>query len=300
YSFLSSAEPYGLQDALTKEAVDGSYPPHLLWNYLQANFEAAILTSPDGRRWVLAHDVLERCIARGANDLEQRVLKTISIFELLKDRSGLATNFDTIALALNEVNRSEVKDALARLEQQSEIVFRKHAGIYVLYAGSDFDVEARLGEILSEPIDIDLNMVRLLTDLQPMLAKRHHEETGAMRWFEMSIDPVSKLEAFSPPKYAQDIIGRIVFALPMEGEGQKEAISACERVAHAQNAFPLIIGYHADAAVLLDLARELAGLNTLESKFPELRGDPIARREIDARITEVRQKLEDILHGLID
>ena len=184
FSFLSSAEPYGLQDALTKEAVDGSYPPHLLWNYLQANFEAAILSSPDGRRWALAHDVLERCVARGASDLEQHVLKTIAIFELLKDRSGLATNLDTIALALNEIIHSDVEDALARLEQQSEIVFRKHAGVYVLYAGSDFDVEARLGEILSEPTDIDLNMVRLLADLQPMLAKRHHEETGAMRWFE--------------------------------------------------------------------------------------------------------------------
>ena len=47
FSFLSSAEPFGLQDALTKEAVGGTYPPHLLWNYLQANFEAAILSSPD-------------------------------------------------------------------------------------------------------------------------------------------------------------------------------------------------------------------------------------------------------------
>ena len=86
----------------------------------------------------------------------------------------------------------------------------------------------------------------------------------------------------------------------MDGESQEETISACERAARAQNAFPLIIGHHADGAKLLDLARELAGLNTLERKFPELRGDPIARREIDARITEVRQKLEDILHGLID
>ena len=300
YSFLSSAEPYGLQDALTKEAVDGVYPPHLLWNYLQANFEAAILSSPDGRRWALAHDVLERCVARGASDLEQRVLKTIAIFELLKDRSGLATNLETIALALNETDRSDVEVALARLVQQSEIVFRKHAGTYVLYAGSDFDVEAKLGEILAEPTDIDLNMVRLLADLQPMLAKRHHEETGTMRWFEMSIDPISVLEAFSPPKYAQDTIGRIVFALPMEGESQKETIAACERAACAQSAFPLIIGHHADAAKLLDLAREFAALNTLERKFPELRGDPIARREIDARATEVRQRLEDILHDLID
>ncbi|AMO71050.1 hypothetical protein AZE99_03515 [Sphingorhabdus sp. M41] len=300
FSFLNSAEPYGLQDVLKKEALDGVYPPHLLWNYLQANFEAAILTSPDGRRWAMAHDVLERCMVRGASDLEQQVLKTIAIFELLKDRSGIASNLETIVLALNEINRSDIEAALTRLEQQSEIVFRKHAGIYVLYAGSDFDVAARLGEVLSEPTDIDLNMVRLLADLQPMLAKRHHEETGAMRWFEMSIDPVSKLECSTAPKYAQDTIGRIVFALPMKGESQKETINACKRAARAEGNCPLIIGHHADAAQILDLGRELAALNTLESKFPELRGDPIARREIDARVAEVRQKLEDILHGMIE
>lgn len=300
FSFLISAEPFGLQDALTKEAVNGTYPPHLLWNYLQANFEAAILSSPDGRRWALSHDVLERCMARGAGDLEQRVLKTIAIFELLKDRSGIAASLDTIALALDGTSRTDVEIALARLEQQSELVFRKHAGIYVLYAGSDFDVEVRLGEVLSEPADIDLSLVRLLDDLQPMLAKRHHEETGAMRWFDMSINPVSELEDFTRPKHPQDIIGRVVFALPMEGESQKATIAACERASRAQNSFPLIIGYHADAAKLLDLARELAALSALERKFPELRGDPIARREIDARVTEVRQKLEDFLHDLID
>ena len=299
FSFLNSAEPFGLQDVLTKEVINGFYPPHLLWDYLQANFEAAILSSPDGRRWALAHDVLERSLARGASDAEQLVLKTIAIFELLKDRSGLAAHSDMIALALNDIKRSEIDAALMRLEQQSEIVFRKHAGIFVLYAGSDFDVEARLAEVLSEKAEIDLNLVRTLADLQPMLAKRHHEETGAMRWFEMSIEPVSELESFSPPKHAQDIIGRIVFALPLKGEGPEELKSAYERAARSHKTFPLIIGHHADANRLLDLARELTGLNDLEAKFPELRGDPIARREIDARITEVRQKLEDSLHGLI-
>lgn len=299
FSFLSSAEPYGLQDALTSKTIDRLYPPHLLWNYLQANFEAAILSSPDGRRWALAHDVLERCVARGASDIEQLALKTIAIFELLKDRSGLATHPDTVVLALNEIDRIEVENALARLEQQSEIVFRKHAGIFVLYAGSDFDVETRLSEILSEKTDIDLNLVRTLADLQPMLAKRHHEETGAMRWFDMSIEPVSELGNFSPPRHAQDIIGRIVFALPMDGERQEEAASAYDQAVRSHKSFPLIVGHHADADKLLELARELAGLSSLESRFPELRGDPVARREINARITEIRQKLEESLHGLI-
>lgn len=299
FSFLSSAEPYGLQDALTKEAINGFYPPHLLWNYLQVNFEAAILSSPDGRRWALAHDVLERCVARGANEVEQQVLKTIAILELLKDRSGLAAHAETIALALNDIGRSEIESSLARLEQQSEISFRKHAGIYVLYAGSDFDVEARLAEVLSETAEIDLNLVRTLADLQPMLAKRHHEKTGAMRWFEVSIEPVTELGIFSPPKHIQDIVGRIVFALPMRGESLGEIESAYERAVLSHRKFPLIIGHHADAGKLLDLARDLAGLSSLEARFPELRGDPVARREIDARIAEVRQKLEDSLDGLI-
>ena len=299
FSFLSSAEPFGLQDALTSRLVENYYPPHLLWNYLAANFEAAILSSPDGYRWALAHDVLERSIARGSGEVEQQILKTIAIFELLKDRSGLAADLDTLVLALHEVERSEIENSLGRLEQQSEIVFRKHSGIYVLYAGSDFDVEARLVEITSEKMDVDLALVRNLADLQPMLAKRHHEETGAMRWFEMSIEPISALENLPPPKNVQDVIGRIVFALPMDGEEEQEIENAHNHATQANKAHPLIIGHHADAIRLLDLTRELEGLNNLDIRFTELRGDPIARKEIDARSTEVRQKLEDMLHSLI-
>ena len=299
FSFLSSAEPFGLQDALNSRSVDAYYPPHLLWNYLASNFEAAILSSPDGHRWALAHDVLERSIARGSSEIEQQVLKTIAILELLKDRSGLAANFDTLALALHEVDRPMIEAALLRLEQQSEIVFRKHSRNFVLYAGSDFDVEARLAEVLSERETVDLGLVRRLADLQPMLAKRHHEETGAMRWFDMSIEPVSALEETATRSDAQDIIGRIVFPLPMSGEEPKEIKSAYEQAGRVPDAFPLMIGHHGGAIRLLELARELEGLNSLESRFTELRGDPVARREIDARSTEVRRKLEDMLNSFI-
>ena len=300
FSFLSSAEPYGLQDVLTSRQVDTYYPPHLLWNYLAANFEAAILSSPDGRRWALAHDVLERCLVRGSSEIERRVLKTIAVFELLKERSGLAADLETLALALHEVDRSDIEIALGRLEQQSEIVFRKHSGVYVLYAGSDFDVEARLAEIHSEKKEVDLDLVRSLADLQPMLAKRHHEETGAMRWFEMSVKPVSALENPTVPKHAQDVIGQIVYALPMDGEGAEEIENAYLKAGQAHKDFPLLIGHHADTIRLLELVRELEGLDSLQNRFTELRGDPIARREIDARSTEVRHKLEDMLYRLID
>ena len=299
FSFLSSAEPFGLQDALAGESPDWVYGPHLLWSYLEANFEAAILSSPDGRRWALAHDVIERATARGANDTELKALQTIAVLDLFKDKSGLAAQPETIALALYDVDRAEVDRALTLLERQSEIVFRKHTGIYVLYAGSDFDVEARLQEAIAETTEVDLNLVRVLADLQPLLAKRHHEKTGAMRWFEMSIEPVSRLNTLDVPKRSQEIIGRIIFPLPTQSETAAEAIGAYESAIRTYDSHRLLIGHHPNAGRLLELARELTGLSRLGTRFPELLGDPIARREIDSRITEVRQKLEDNLHGLI-
>ncbi len=299
FSFLSSAEPFGLQDALAGQDLHRPYPPYLLWSYLQANFESAILSSTDGRRWALTHDVIERALGRGAGDTELKVLKTIGVLDLLKERSGLSARRATIALALNEIDGSDIDEALAQLERQSEVVFRKHTDAYVLYAGSDFDVEARLQEAIAQTKDVDLNLVRSLADLQPMLAKRHHEESGAMRWFEMSIEPVSEISSLPPPKHSQDFIGRIVFPLPTLGETLEQATKVYKHAIQSCSSGTLFIGHHPDAARLLELVRELAGLNNLADRFPELRGDPVARREIDSRIAEVRQQLEDRLNELI-
>lgn len=300
FSFLSSAETFGLRDAMSKEVVDGLYQPYLLWNYLQANYEAAILSSPDARRWALAQDALERCIARGAGEVEQKVLKTIAVLELLKDRSGLVPNRETVFLALNDVSAEKLETALSQIEQQSEVIFRKHSGVYCLYAGSDFDVEARLNDAINDLGRVNLNLIRSLADLQPLLAKRHHEETGAMRWFEISIVPIAELPNLSQPKSGDDIIGRIVFALPMEGEKPGEVAEFYQQALQAHSSFPLIIGHHNAAEMILDLARELEGLSGLVDQFPELHGDTVARREINARIAETQAKLENALHELIN
>lgn len=300
FSFLNSAEPFGLHDALARDEIAGFYPPHLLWNYLQANFEAAILSSPDGRRWALAHDVLERAIARGADETEQMVLKTIAVLEFLRERSGLIADRDTIALALNDTDPVDISKALSKLEQQSEIVFRKHTDAYVLYAGSDFDIDLHLQDIVADMPEVDLDFVRSLAALQPILAKRHHEETGAMRWFELAIEPVSALAKANTLPKRKDIIGRVVFALPLDGETTEDVATLCKSHVQTDRTGPTLVGYFEDAATFLDLARELAGLNRLVDEYPELRGDPVARREIDARTADVQHKLESHLHSFID
>ncbi|WP_420607268.1 hypothetical protein [Novosphingopyxis sp.] len=300
FSFLNSSEPFGLQDALSSGGEFLVYPPHLLWNYLVANFDAAILSSPDGRRWALAHDAVDRAAARGADEMELAVLKVVGILELLKDRSSLAASPSTIALCLHEQEAPKVMRALEVLERHSEVVFRKHSGLYRLYAGSDFDVEAAMDEALARSPIVDLGELRALADLQPILAKRHHGKTGAMRWFETSIEPLSKLRELEPPPERQDLLGKVAFALPLDGEREDEAAGICCRAVLEADGYPLVVGYHPDAGEIVQLIRELVAFGTFNDQFPQLRGDPVARREIDARIAQIRQRLEMKLAALVD
>ncbi len=71
FAYLNSAEPFGLQDFLGNATVQDLYTPSLLWDYLRANLEPAILASADGHRWSIAADAIERCQASGASPLEQ-------------------------------------------------------------------------------------------------------------------------------------------------------------------------------------------------------------------------------------
>ena len=96
FAFLNSSEPMGFQDFLG-DADDGDlYRPARLWDYLRINLEPAIMASPDGHRWALAVEALERCEGAGAEELDLRLLKTIALVDLLKDRSGLVAGVDLL------------------------------------------------------------------------------------------------------------------------------------------------------------------------------------------------------------
>ena len=98
-------EPFGFQDFI-QNANDGAvYDPDRLWDYLRINLEPAILASPDGHRWALAVDVLERCEALGGDDIQLRLLKVLALIGMFKDRSGLGANLELLRLAFPAIGR---------------------------------------------------------------------------------------------------------------------------------------------------------------------------------------------------
>lgn len=91
------------------------YCPDRLWDYLRINLEPSILASPDGHRWALAVDALERCESIGGSALHIKILKVIALVDLFKNRSGLVANADMIESALYGFRRNDMLSNHIRL-----------------------------------------------------------------------------------------------------------------------------------------------------------------------------------------
>ena len=67
------------------------------------------MASPDGHRWTLAVDALERCEAMGGGELHLRLLKVIALIDMFKERSGLVPNATALQTSLREYGDGDIQ-----------------------------------------------------------------------------------------------------------------------------------------------------------------------------------------------
>ncbi len=301
FGFLNSSEPHGFQDFLKRANMGQLYEPDRLWDYLRANLEPSILASPDGHRWAIAAEALERCESMGGDALHLRLLKTIAVVDLFKERSGLVASFNLLRACFPASSEGAFKKLLARLLGWSLITFKKFLDSYAVFAGSDFDIDSAVREAIEDVDQIDFNALKLLAGLQPILAKRHYHDTGAMRWFDVNLTPVRHLaHVASTQKVDNSTIGQFLLAIPTEGETEAQAAELCREAARHSDAWDIIVGLSPRAWGIVELARELIALENVRNDRPELAGDAVARREVTARLAGLQALLETELRRAFD
>lgn len=294
FSFLNSAEPYGFQDFIGTARIDALYTPEKLWDYLRVNLEPSIMASPDGHKWATAAEALDRCEA-SRNSIEHvRLLKAIALIDLFKDRSGLYPTLEVLSTITNG-DIEKARETLNDLVSGSFIIFRKHINSYCLYAGSDFDIESAIEQSMRVSQEIDFERLHNMASIHPILAKRHYFRTGTLRWAEVKLVPIAEVQqkanSFSLDNGA---IGLFLLALPTQGETEKEAEDACLK-ASTSNGRHVIVGVPDKAWSIISLAKELNALESIRLERPELSGDQVARKEVDARTILVQNALESTL-----
>lgn len=294
FAFLGSSEPFGFREFLNAAMADNgeTYRPARYWDYLRANLEPSILISPDGHRWAQATDAVARCEGKGG-PAHVELIKTIAIIDLFRNGSGLVASEEVLRSCLQERSVSEVKSCLRDMIEWSVIVYRKHANAFGVFEGSDFDIETAVNRMLVEAPAFDVARLARLAPLRPILAKKHYQVSGALRWFEATISTLDALPSliahFRPDK---GCAGRFILVIPGD-ESERELRNACREFSLKGGDFPLVVGLPPNGPSLRSLSRELLALESLRANHPELSGDPVARKELQARISAAAAKLEN-------
>jgi hypothetical protein len=297
FGFLASREPLGFVEFLHgyEAAWSNMFGPSAYWDYLRANLEPTIIASPDGHRWAQCCDAVERAEAKG-QQVHVELTKTIALIEMFRNGSGLVADEAVLGVTTPSSSETEIRKALETLADWKILIERKHLGAWGIYSGSDFDVEGAINLARGEIGEPDLERISALTDLQPVLAKRHYQKSGTMRWFTRSIIRLDEIEkSVASFKLKGVSAGAFLMCLPEPGQTVR---SAEHRVRHASSEAStsmLLLGTPKNAERIAELSLELAAAERVMKTRPELHGDSVARREIVGRIEAVRSSLEEEL-----
>lgn len=298
FGFLTSAEPLGFRDFLAGRTADDpapSYAPARYWDYLRANLENAILASPDGHRWAVGAEAVERVESR-FGEPHVSLVKTVGLIELFRNGSGVAAENEVLFECVPHFNRSHIEAALDELSKASVLVYRKHLQAWGVFAGSDFDIETAVAAAVATMGPVGPAQLKGITPLPPIPARRHYVETGTLRWFDREVVPVAEAHRLPEDRSGAARAGRFVLLLTVGGWTEQKAIRlAAELSRNTSSDNVVVYGVPHGRLGVIEMATELAALEHVSRNKPELEGDAVARREIDARLGQLRSDLAGLL-----
>nr|WP_319390615.1 ATP-binding protein [uncultured Cohaesibacter sp.] len=298
FGFLNSSEPFGFQEYLKKTETSNLtlFMPDMIWDYLQYNLESSIMASPDGHRWSTAVDALARAEAYGADDDTLSLVKVIALIDLFHERSGLIAEIGILSKCVLNINKERLAEMLRNLENWSILLFRKHKGSYSLYEGSDFDIDAAIEEAYDQIPRLDLDRIRSLAEFQPIVAKKHYHETGALRWMDVDLafsdQTISRAEDYKP---SQGGMGTFLVILGSGNEDDTDLEKACANASNTGNQWPIVTSVAKNSYLIRSHARELQALEWIKNNNLAIGGDTIARREVESRLFTIKNQLIEYL-----
>ncbi|MFZ4507060.1 MAG: hypothetical protein ACOYON_05105 [Fimbriimonas sp.] len=242
------------------------------------------------RRWRVALELLHS--RPGFDPDEREVLRTVAMLTALGRFAPFTSTTEAISLALG----SDAKPALNRLESRSAIVHRRHLGAWLLWEGSDVDLDTLLEKSRVEVAGRS-NLAKLLKDTGSMragIAQRHFEETGTLRWFSPVIltdpdhiklpDQVDETNCILAISFGQTSSSQLKFEQWAQDLERDDVIVA---VAHRAPNFRA-------------MAEELEAITLVEASSHELRGDKVAREELASRRAALSSAMATEADRLLD
>ena len=289
FAFLNSSEPYGLHDFLSNRAYNGKALPMLsiadLYDYLNTTIGSRLSASREGDRWVEIEIAMHRL--KEPSPITIRLIKTIGLLGIIGEVStNLKASRHILRYALDDHTEGfekEFERALETLERRSIVTYRRYNDVYVLWEGSDIDIQAKLHEAENH-LDPNERLMTYLSELsppRPLIARRHLFEKGTLRYFTVRYTDFENFDTVLAEPL-DDADGLVIYTLPANEHEVNQLVGKASGE-DATDRKEVLIAIPSSIRFLRDAVTELACLQWIRDHTPELDGDLVARRELSIR-----------------
>ena len=289
FAFLSSNEPYGLQDFLSNQRYNKDAMPTFsianLYDYLNINMGHRLYASHNGKRWAEIESALDRLPDLSA--MPAKLIKAIGVLSIVGEAiPNLKASEDLLRYALDDNTEEfthKFETALTILKKRSIAIYRRYNKAYALWEGSDIDIEAKLREAerhLDTKNALATDLSRYLPT-RPLVARRHLFETGTLRHFAVRYTDLENFDA-DMEKPLDDADGLVLYVLPLNEHEVEQLIEKAAKTDLA-NRQEILIAIPHSIGTLQDTVTQLTSLRWIAENTPELAGDPVARGELSTQ-----------------
>lgn len=235
FSFLESTDHTGLSKFNKRE--NPFYNLSCVYDYLNFNFYSFLTSkyNPDFSAWSSIRSSLEeveRAFDSSINDYA-KAIKAIGLLNIFSASGAILDENFLSSYLENACGVSNASSIIDNLEKKRIIRFRSHSKRYILFEGTDLDIQTALieaGNKISEVGDVT-TLLNKYFQFTPVFAKLYSYEKGTPRFFEFLISeyPISRI-----PEGEIDGFVNLVFNSKLKvaeiqevSQQQKEAIVYC-------------------------------------------------------------------------
>jgi len=299
FSFILSGEAHGLQQYIRKTELNAEnwYRLPELFDYLSALDGITFRQDDRARKWELLKDTLTHGPA--LEPLEQQVVKTVGLLNVLDPVSQLIADARTISLALCDADKSkEIERAIERLVGKKILYFRAAQADYCLWRHSSVDLESLREDAVKavQPITTLDDLLSSLSRGRAVIAHRHYQKTGTLRAFNVRYVSLAQYKA-GKAQPNSDYDGEILVVL-LDPNADLYAV-AKEALTHSFAQAPArVIVFRKIEPRNLQVANQIRIWEHIASTCQELRVDDFARREVAQELGQSRRRLEEGLSSI--
>ena len=296
FAFLVNTEPGGFGAYLQESGDSPStlYTAEMLFDYVSAVLATRVSSRRHERMWGLAEKALAAAQSADAST-QIKIIKALSLIERFGPETGIAPTLAVLSASVGEVD-SLVKGALEELDRF--IVYRKSSQTYHLWDGSDIDLQAEISSARSAMENAG-NIAGVLEQhiaLRPIVAGRHLQETGSLRFLEPRL--VEEIELDSPIYPEDRGNGLILYVLPHSSHAGQQLIENLQNTRTRKKLLPhsatVVVVAH-DATRIREQALSLLALDHALNASKSLEVDLVARRELQIQLNEASNRLQTTL-----